>query len=251
MELLDTKPNLEMVNFCKKYYQNENRKPSLYILLEHFKSKIPKENFIQVYTYLMKDYIKKNPNKCIKLDLLLDVDIVKEIINKNLLETNKISLTISSLDLLFNQDLNFKKITNIEKIFLKIVEPNNDATPKYNSIFINLKEPFNAINYLLFIKYFQRLIPETVSEIAFSNILSFDDSEEKANILLKKIIGNADIYNNNNNSKIDCYKLYMLIFEELSKYKNIRYFNFNGFVDERIFTEDNKFLNQIYLYMVN
>ena len=237
--------NLEMVNFCKNYYHNNNSKPSLYILLEHFKSKIPKENFIQTYAYIMKDYIRKNPNKYLKLDLLLDFDIVQEIINKNLLETNKISLTISSLNLLFNQNLNFKKNTNIEKIFLKIIEPNNDAPPKYNSIFINLKEPFNAINYLLFMKYFDRLIPETVSEVAFSNILSFEDSEEKSNILLKEIIGNAEIYDNNNNSKIDCYKLYMIIFEELSKYENIKYFNFNGFVDERIFTEDNKFLKNL------
>lgn len=237
--------NLEMVNFCKTYYQNDNRKPSLYILLEYFKSKIPQENFIQTYVYFMKDYIRKNPNECIKLDLLLDVDIVQEIIDKNLLETNKISLTISSLNLLFNQNLNFKKNTNIEKIFLKIIDKNNDSPPKYNCIFINLKEPFNAINYLLFMKYFDRLIPETVSEIAFSNILSFDDSEEKANILLKEILGNADIYDDNNNSKIDCYKLYKLIFEELSKYKNIKYFHFNGFVDAKIFTENNKFLKNL------
>ena len=243
MEIFDIEPNLEMINFCKTYYQNDNRKPSLYILLERFKSKIPKETFIQVFTYFMKDYIRKNTNKSIKLDLLLDVDIVQEIINKNLLETNKISLTISSLNLLFNQNINFKANTNIEKIFLKIIEPNNDAYPSYNSIFINLKEPFNAINYLLFIKYFDRLIPETVSEIAFSNIISSDDIEEKAYLLLKEIIGNADIYDNN--SKIDCYKLYMLIFEELSKYKNIKYFYFNGFVEARIFTENNNFLKNL------
>jgi len=246
MELLDDKPNLEMVNFIRTYYQNDNKKPSLYVLLEHFKSKIPKENFLQVYAFFMKDYIRKNPNKSIKLDLLLDIEIVQEIINKNLLETNKISLIISSLDLLFNQNLNFKKNTNIEKIFLNIIEPNNDASPKYNSIFINLKDPFNAISYLLFIKYFDRLIPETVSEIAFSDIHSSEDSEEKANLLLKEIIGNDNIYDNDdNNSKIDCYKLYMIIFEELSKYKNIKYFNFNGFVDERIFSEDNKFLKNL------
>ena len=191
----------------------------------------------------MNDYIRKNRNKSIKLDLLLDVDIVQEIINKNLLETNKISLTISSLNLLFNKNLNFKKNKNIEKIFFQIIEPNEDALPNYNTIFINLKEPFKAINYLLFIKYFDRLIPETVSEISFSDILSYDNSEEKANILLKEVIGNADIYDNN--SKIDCYKLYMLIFEELSKYKNIKYFNFNGFVEERIFAEDNIFLKNL------
>ena len=247
MELLDIKPDIEMDNFCKIYYQNHNRKPSLYILLERFKSKISKEKFLQIYTYFMNDYIRKNPNKTIKLDLLLDVDIVQDIINKNLLETNKISLTISSLELLFNPNINFKKNTNIEKIFLKIIDPKNDDNfPNYNEIFINLQQPFHAINYLLFLKYFDRLIPETVSEIAFSEIYGFDDSEEKAINLLKKIMGNINIYDNN--SKIDCYKLYMIIFDELSKYKNIKYFIFNGFNEKKfknIFIKENKFLKNL------
>ena len=105
-----------MVNFCKLYYQNDNIKPSLYILIRHFKEKLPKNHFIQIYAYFMNNYLKNNSNELIELNLLLDVDIVGEIINKNLLKTNKISLILISLNLLFTKSINFdfKNKKNIE-----------------------------------------------------------------------------------------------------------------------------------------
>ena len=113
---LEIKPQINMVNFCKLYYQNDNIKPSLYILIRHYKEKLSKNHFTQIYAYFMNNYLKNNSNELIELNLLLDVDIVGEIINKNLLKTNKISLFLTSLNLLFTKSINFdfKNNKNIE-----------------------------------------------------------------------------------------------------------------------------------------
>ena len=109
-----------MSNFCKKYYQNDNQQPSLYILLRHFKSKLSKNDFNEMYIYLMNDYIKNNPNALIELELLLDIDLIENIIQKNLLKTKRLSLTITSLDLILNEKINFKNDLNIEQIYFNI-----------------------------------------------------------------------------------------------------------------------------------
>ena len=186
INILDIKDCINMINFCKIYYQNDNQKPSLYILLEHFKSILSKENFIEIYVHFMNEYIKNNQNEIIELDMLLDMDIIKDIKNKKLLKTNNISLIISSLNILFNQDLNVRKIKNIKKIYFNIVESKefNDHY-SYNNIILDLNEENHAIDYLLFLKYFERLIPETISEINFSSHLAYKINNEKLYYILK------------------------------------------------------------------
>ena len=246
---LDYKQCINMYNFCKIYYENDNIKPSLYILLRNFISKISKDNFVEIYTYFINNYIKDNPNESIELDLLLDKDIVLEILNKNLLKTNKIELIISSLNILFNQNLNFRNKTNIEKIYFKIIDKNKNRNRDYNQININFEEYDRAFDYLLFLIYFKRLIPESISQIGFSSLLNDSNlSKEKINILIneKLGIGNKNIYNEKSN--LDSYKLYMLIFDELSQYKNIKEFTFNSHdVDDyfKILKNENKFLNNL------
>lgn len=245
---LDFKQCINMYNFCKIYYENDNIKPSLYILLRNFNSTISKINFVEIYTYFMNNYIKENPNESIELDLLLDIDIVLEIINKNLLKTNKIELIISSLNILFNQNLNFRNKTNIEKIYFKIIDKKVNRNPDYNKIYITFEEYDTAFNYLLFLIYFKKLIPESISQIAFSSLYNDSNfSKEKINILIneKLGIGNKNIYNEQSN--LDSYKLYMLIFDELSQYKNIKEFTFvsndiDGYF--KILKNENKFLNK-------
>ena len=246
---LDYKQCINMYNFCKIYYENDNIKPSLYILLRNFSSTISKNNFVEIYTYFINNYIKDNPNESIELDLLLDKDIVLEILNKNLLKTNKIELIISSLNILFNQNLNFRNKTNIEKIYFKIIDKNKNRNRDYNQININFEEYDRAFDYLLFLIYFKRLIPESISQIGFSSLLNDSNlSKEKINILIneKLGIGNKNIYNEKSN--LDSYKLYMLIFDELSQYKNIKEFTFNSHdVDDyfKILKNENKFLNNL------
>ena len=246
---LDYKQCINMYNFCKIYYENDNIKPSLYILLRNFISKISKDNFVEIYTYFINNYIKDNPNDSIELDLLLDKDIVLEILNKNLLKTNKIELIISSLNILFNQNLNFRNKTNIEKIYFKIIDKNKNRNRDYNQIYINFEEYDRAFDYLIFLIYFKRLIPESISQIGFSSLSNDSNlSKEKINILIneKLGIGNKNIYNEKSN--LDSYKLYMLIFDELSQYKNIKEFTFNSHdVDDyfKILKNENKFLNNL------
>ena len=163
---LSLKKEINMINFCKIYYENDNKKPSLYILLRHFKLNLPKSNFIQIYTYYMNNYIKKNPDDFIELELLLDSDIVETIIKQNLLNTNKISLIITSLNLAFNKKFNFINEKNIAQIYFHF----NCLDKEKGSIDYNYD--FNRINfdsfllfYLLVLKYFSNLIPGNIKKI--------------------------------------------------------------------------------------
>ena len=82
---------MNMVNFCKIYYQNDN-KNLLNILLKYFKSLLSKADFISIYKYFMNNYIQNHSKEVIEFELLLDIYIIGAIINNNLLNTNKISL---------------------------------------------------------------------------------------------------------------------------------------------------------------
>ena len=97
--------------------------------------------------------------------MLLDPDIVEYILNKNLLKTNKIHLRISSLDIMFNKNLNFRDNQNIEEISFNIF----DSDDKY-VIYSYTKKPY--ITYLLFLKYLNKLIPKNVSKIRLPYINS-------------------------------------------------------------------------------
>ena len=213
---------INMNNFCKIYYQNDNKKPSLYILLRHFKSKLPKNIFIEIYTYYMNNYIKKNSDELIELDLLLDCDIVQTIINKNLLNTNKISLVITSLELSLNKNINFKNSKNIEQIYFNIVSPNQDIIrqmPKYayNEIYNNY---LFLVYYLLALKIFNNIIPENIKKLGLSHDYTFNDiNQEKINLILKGLKIEENLTN---------IKILNLIFDELYKYKNIKSFRFNS-----------------------
>ena len=145
--------------------------------------------------------------------------------------------------------MNFRNKTNIEKIYFKIIDKNKNRNRDYNQININFEEYDRAFDYLLFLIYFKRLIPESISQIGFSSLLNDSNlSKEKINILIneKLGIGNKNIYNEKSN--LDSYKLYMLIFDELSQYKNIKEFTFNSHdVDDyfKILKNENKFLNNL------
>ena len=104
IEELEIKESMNMYNFCKKYYIKCAQKPSLYILLRNFKSEVSSNDFIHLYSHCMNDFTNKFPNELIKLDMLLDSDIVEYILNKFLSKifsttskSNSISNFISSL----------------------------------------------------------------------------------------------------------------------------------------------------------
>ena len=246
---LDIKQSLNMHNFCKIYYNNDNQEPSLYKLLEHFKSKVSKQRFIEIYTYFMNDYISKNPNKEIQLDLLLDVNIIVDIISKNLLKTNKISLIISSLNLLFNHNLNFSNYTCIDKVYFNILGPNyiNKSAYKnfsYNKLYIELNN-IEIIDDLLMLEYFKHLIPKSISQIGYTPLNTRKYSKTKLDAILKNKIRINNIYDED--LKIDCIKVYELIFEELSQYPNIKkfYFHFYELNDILLIFEKEKVINFI------
>ena len=219
---LSLKKEINMINFCKIYYENDNKKPSLYILLRHFKLILPKSNFIQIYTYYMNNYIKKNPDDFIELELLLDSDIVETIIKQNLLNTNKISLIITSLNLAFNKNFNFINEKNISQIYFHF----NCLDKEKGSIDYNYD--FNRINfdsfllfYLLVLKYFSNLIPDNIKKIGIINMFPDDINQGKIEQILKRLNFDKNLDINDDKIKLN------LIFNELEKYKNIKSFNFN------------------------
>ena len=216
---LEIKDKINMINFCKIYYQNDNRPPSLYILLRHFITKLSKRDFMEIYVYFMNNYIKNNPNELIELELLLDIDIIETIINKTLLKTNRLSLKISSLNFLLNKNINFKNNKNIEQIYFNFPFPEKEYSSQYyNKLYIKDK-PYYLVYYLLVIKLFGKLIPKNIKKIGFPSIYINDIPKEK----IIKILRKQNIYideNNINKSLIN------LIFDELSQYKNIKNFEF-------------------------
>ena len=240
---LEIKPQINMVNFCKLYYQNDNIKPSLYILIRHFKEKLPKNHFIQIYTYFMNNYIKNNSNEIIELNLLLDDDLVGTIINKNLLKTNKISLIITSLQFLFtkNIDFNFKDNKNIEQIYFEIIDEDLPPSNIYNKL--DYLDCFNyVIFYLLVLKYFNKFIPKNIKKIGFSSI-SLNKIDKIINIFkeFNQIKKNEEIkYDNISN----------VLFDELCQYKNIKKFEFGTNNDNinsylQIFNKEYSFINNL------
>mgnify|MGYP003571398499 CR=1 FL=1 len=231
LNILEIKESLNMFNFCNIYYKKCNHLPSIYILLRNFKSKVAKNDFIDIYVYFTNDFIYKNPNKIIYLEIILDENIIAHIINNNLLNTNKILLRISSLNALFNQELNFKNNKNIDQIYLDYIdedyykELNYEEEDNFNNIECNL-------NNLIFLKYFSRLIPTSVSKIGFEfKSLDVKFSPEKLGIIL-----------NNFNIKIDILKkeeIEKLFYEEISQYKNIKYFKLSSCDEESLKLIDN------------
>jgi len=227
------KESINMFNFCNIYYKKCNLLPSIYILLRNFKSKVEKNDFINIYAHFVNDFITRNPNKLVNLEIILDENIIAHIINNNILNTNKISLRISSLNVLFNQNLNFKNNKNIEQIYLDIInnnyytELNYEEEDKFNNFECNL-------NNLFFLKYFSRLIPTSVSKIGFEfNSLCDNFCSKNWELLL----GNLNI-------KIDISKkdeIEKLFYEELSQYKNIKMFKLGSCNEETLkIIENNK-----------
>jgi len=160
----------------------------------------------------MNDFTNKFPNELIKLDMLLDFDVVENILDKNLFKTNKIHLRISSLDIMFNKNLDFRDNQNIEEISFNIF----DSDDKYILYSYN-KNP--GITYLLFLKYLNKLIPKNVSKIRLPFVELNNISSEKLKIIIDKLnINNEDINNKE--------QIIKLIFEELSQYKNIKISDF-------------------------
>ena len=240
---LEIKAQINMVNFCKLYYQNDNIKPSLYILIRQFKEKLPKNHVIQIYTYFMNNYIKNNSNEIIELNLLLDDDLVGTIINKNLLKTNKISLIITSLQFLFtkNIDFNFKDNKNIEQIYFEIIDEDLPPFNIYNKL--NYLDNINyLIFYLLVLKYFNKFIPKNIKKIGFSSI-SLNKIDKIINIFkeFNQIKKNEEIKYDN---------ILNVLFDELCQYKNIKKFEFGTNNDNinsylQIFNKEYSFINNL------
>ena len=217
---LEIKESLNMFNFCNIYYKKCNHLPSIYILLRNFKSKVENNDFINIYVYFVNDFISRNPNKLIYLEIILDENIIAHIINNNLLNTNKILLRISTLNVLFNQKLNFKNNKSIEQIYLDNIdeeyytELNYEEEDNFNNFECNL-------NNLFFLKYFSRLIPTSVSKIGFGfNSLFNDFCSNNWELLLSNLNIKIDI------SKKD--EIEKLFYEELSQYKNIKMFKLDS-----------------------
>lgn len=243
IDKLEMKQKINMNNFCKIFYQNIQKKPSLYILLRHFKSKISKTDFTNIYAYYMNNYIKNNPNEIIEFNLELDKEIIQNIISNNLLKTKKISLILSSYEIFCDKELNFKNYDNIEQIYFDIKMNKNFS---YNDNIINNKDiifyekneykynelemnPIYEIYYLLNLKYFNKFIPKNISKIGFKprTFKDPDISLKKLNLLLKKMNININI-NMDDNEKflVKEEKVLNFIFEELFQYKNIKTFTF-------------------------
>lgn len=147
----------------------------------------------------MSNYIKKNTEELIELDLLLDYDIVQTIINKNLLSTNKISLVITFLELSLNKNINFKNNKNIEQIYFNIIFPNQDIIkhmPKYAYNEISNNYSF-LVCYLLALKIFNNIIPENIKIIGLSHAYIFNNiNQEKINLILKGLKIEENLTNN-------------------------------------------------------
>jgi len=221
---LEIKKQMNMVNFCKIYYQNDNKKPSLYILLKHFKSLLSKVDFISIYTYFMNNYIQNHSNELIEFELLLDTDIIGTIINDKLLNTNRISLKITSLNLLFDKNLDFKNSENIEQIiFNGILEESDSTYILLNKLHLD-SNIYYEIYYLLILKYFKILIPKNIRIIGISSIQCSDFinviKEENLSGILQAIGVNKE--NLNFESMLN------LIYNELIQYKNIKIFGFQS-----------------------
>ena len=221
---LEIKKQMNMVNFCKMYYQNDNKKPSLYILLRHFKSLLSKADFISIYTYSMNNYIQSHQNELIEFELLLDTDIIGTIIHNNLLNTNKISLQITSLNLLFDKTLDFKNSQNIEQIiFNAILEKNDFRYIMLNKLHID-SNIYYEIYYFLILKYFKRLIPKNIRTIGISSIECMDFINNIDEEKLTKILEGMGV----NKENLNFESVLNLIYNELAQYKNIKAFGFES-----------------------
>ena len=214
-------------------------------MLRHFKEKLSKNHFIEIYSYFMNNYIKNNSYELIELNLLLDIDIIRTIINQNLLKTNKISLDLTSLNFLINKDIyfNFKDNKNIEQIYFNIISEEEEIQKyNYNKLYFT-ENIYYTIYYLLVLKYYNKYIPKNIKKIGISSV-------SEKNILENSIIDIFKKLNHLNNEIMEYKDIMNLLFDELAQYKNIKSFEFDTSTNNintylNIFNKDHSFFKNL------
>ena len=250
IEIIQIKRKKNAYNFCQLYI-NKNKCPSLKTLYLRFSDILSNSDILDIFLYFLKQYeVKANKNKVISLYYDLNIELSKEFLNLRKNIKSPINLIIKNKETIFDKNLNFQNIENVDKFSLFY---NN----KCNSIGYTESDLFN---YYLILKYCGHLIPYSVSSISLVYSNSSDDFLNTLNLYKKEyeIFGNnlVDIDfldKNKDNARLIKKYLLELIFKELSNYKNIKEFMFklnSGEIDNlyninELLKENNPFLLQL------
>ena len=223
INLLEIKRKKNAYNFCQLYLI-KNKCPSIKALYLRFSDILSNSDILDIFFYFLKNYeAKANKTKVISLYYDLDVDLSKKFLKLRKNIKNPINLIIKNKETIFDKNLNFQNIENVNKFSLFY---NNNC----NCIGYTESDLFN---YYLALKYCGHLIPYSVSSISLSYSNSSDDFLNTLNLYKKEneIFGNnlADIdfiEKNKDNARLIKKYLLELIFKELSNFKNIKEFIF-------------------------
>ena len=233
------------------YYLNKNKFPSIKSLYLRFSDILSNSEILDLFFYCLKqNEAKTNENKIISLYYDLDIELSKEFLKLRKNIKNPINLIINSKETIFDKNLNFQNIENVNKFCLFFKNNSNSLGCKESDLF----------NYYLTLKFCGHLIPYSVFSISLPYLGSSDDFLNILDLYKKEyeIFGNnlVDIYfieKNKDNARLIKKYLLELIFKELSHFKNIKEFMFklnSGEVDNlyninELLKENNAFLLQL------
>ena len=257
IELLNLKKKKNVCNFCQLYI-NRNKCPTLKSIYIRYSNILSNSEILDIFLYYLNKYESKtNKTKTISFYYDLDIELSKLFLKIRNYIKNPINLIILKKETLFEQNLNFQNLENVHKFCLFDKFKN-----RVNSIRHNEE---NLFRYYLALKYAEHLIPYSVSFISiiyscenFLNTFDLYKKENEQNI--KNIIDINYIEHNIGNKKLIKKYLLELIFNELTKYDNIKEFEFvigdSGEIDtfyiiNDLLKENNKFLSYLNKIILN